>query len=447
MFWVGVTLFFIVGPSLILYADGYRINVTDRELLETGTLVVSTTPVTAKITLDGKTYDSKTPLTIGSLEPKEYTLTLESEGYLPWTKHLLISAGQSTFASDIRLIKDATVVREKGNVQHLFYDRNTRRGFITTQTSENGITTAFYASQLFSNLLQSYREVLVPVTNSNSTSIVAWAPTENRVILRTDNRYWLVNFNYGANVAQEITSIIPSGWKSIRWSTRNADELITTTPDGVSLINLAAVTRRDIQLNTDAQPQIFTDAFSFENSIYVIASTDSASQILRTDSSGNASYVYTLPGNRATYIGHNNDILVIKTGENQLQVHHKTEEDYRLGFTFDQVKDVIFDPINNSLLFTNGNELFTYAIEHDSLALLVRQGSAITNIDWFDESHATYISDNSVYLIERDGRDGHINWILSTTRQFDNYFIPDSYDTLYFVGDTSEGIGLYKRDI
>lgn len=447
MFWVSVVIFFIVGPALIFYADGYRLNVTNRELLETGTLVVSSRPVSATISLDGETLASKSPLTIDSLEPKEYLLTLTSPGYLSWTKHLLVSAGQSTFASDIRLIKDSANKIIQNDVQHLFYDPDTRKGFVTTRLTDTGLTTTYHTTQLLNTLVQANREAIIPVTNASVVKVLSWSTSDNRVIIQTDNRYWLVNYGLGANQTREVTAAIPAGWQTVRWSNRNSDELIISTPDKIVLINLATITQREIDLKIVNQPQLFTDAFSFDTNIYVIASYDNTSTLLATDSSGQSRVIYDIPGSRAKYIGHDNKTLVVKTGDNQLQVHHRTNEGYRLGFTFDQVRDVLYNTTDASLLFTNGNELFTYAIELDSLALLVRQGSPITNIDWFEDSHATYISNNNIYLIERDGRDGHINWQIGSARTLHNYFIPNSWDSVYFVGDIEEGSSLYQREI
>ncbi len=93
---LGIVVFVILAPLIVLYISGTRFNLESRDTTATGILVAKTVPTNAKVYVDGKEEDT-TPATVRFLERGDYMVKLEKEGYLPWTKKLSVEPGKVTY--------------------------------------------------------------------------------------------------------------------------------------------------------------------------------------------------------------------------------------------------------------------------------------------------------------------------------------------------------------
>lgn len=81
----------LITTGIILYASGFRLDLSQRTLAKTGMILVKSLPDGARIFLDEKLAGA-TDSTIGSLEPKTYHLKIEKEGYIPWERDVEVKA-------------------------------------------------------------------------------------------------------------------------------------------------------------------------------------------------------------------------------------------------------------------------------------------------------------------------------------------------------------------
>src|SRR3989338_6890431 len=88
-----IITFAAAAPLVILYTQGYRYNLKRQRLDPTGTLVLSTVPRGAAISLNGQTLKFVTPKTLQAIPPATYNIKLSIDGYRPWEKKLQIKAG------------------------------------------------------------------------------------------------------------------------------------------------------------------------------------------------------------------------------------------------------------------------------------------------------------------------------------------------------------------
>ena len=103
-------LFLIFSPLLILYSQGYRLNLEKKELIETGGLSLKISPPETEIYLNDKLI-KKTDAFLGTaflqnLLPKEYKVTVKKEKYLPWEKILQIREKEVAKAENIILFPE-----------------------------------------------------------------------------------------------------------------------------------------------------------------------------------------------------------------------------------------------------------------------------------------------------------------------------------------------------
>ncbi len=103
-------LFLAIGPSIILYSQGYRLDFKERRIVQTGGLFLKVLPKQAEVYLDGK-MAKKTDFFFGSclienLLPKKYKVEVRKEGYFPWKKELEITEKEVTEAKNIILFPE-----------------------------------------------------------------------------------------------------------------------------------------------------------------------------------------------------------------------------------------------------------------------------------------------------------------------------------------------------
>ncbi len=91
IFYVFILLFVVIGAAVVLYAEGWRINLSTLEAEKAGGIYVRSYPNNAQITLNGKPVQNQSAFLspgtfISGLFPKMYTLTLSAPGYDAWTE-------------------------------------------------------------------------------------------------------------------------------------------------------------------------------------------------------------------------------------------------------------------------------------------------------------------------------------------------------------------------
>lgn len=98
LFWSLIPCFLIGGTGMVLYSQGYRVDVPSREVTKVGALYVRGYPRTAHVTLDGQPLDTGSwwPLQsgtlIGGLVPGTYKLHAEADGYRDWDADVVVRA-------------------------------------------------------------------------------------------------------------------------------------------------------------------------------------------------------------------------------------------------------------------------------------------------------------------------------------------------------------------
>lgn len=102
MIGIGIILFVIITPFLVLYARGFKYDFATHKIIKTGALVVNTNPPKASIFLDDARQKSSTPATIRFLTPKDYEVRIEKDGRLSWSKRLTVVPQFVTWANNNR---------------------------------------------------------------------------------------------------------------------------------------------------------------------------------------------------------------------------------------------------------------------------------------------------------------------------------------------------------
>lgn len=97
-----ITVFVICTPVAVLYALGYKFDLSTRQISKTGSLMTRSEPARSSIYLDDKLQTAKTGGSIRFLLPGDYNVKIDRDGYQSWTKRLTIRSGLVTWANHER---------------------------------------------------------------------------------------------------------------------------------------------------------------------------------------------------------------------------------------------------------------------------------------------------------------------------------------------------------
>ncbi|MBX4186652.1 MAG: PEGA domain-containing protein [Candidatus Doudnabacteria bacterium] len=99
---LGIVIFVIVTPALVLYARGFKIDWAGKTLVKTGAIVVKTQPTKAEIFLNEVKLKDTTPANLRFITPGDYNLRVQKDGYQSWTKRLSVKSQLVTWANNNR---------------------------------------------------------------------------------------------------------------------------------------------------------------------------------------------------------------------------------------------------------------------------------------------------------------------------------------------------------
>jgi len=105
-----LTLFLLLAPAIVLYSQGYRFDLENKKLSQTGGLFLKVLPKQAEVYLDDK-LSKKTDFFFGSvlienLLPQKYKIRVRKEGFYAWEKNLEIKEKQVAEAKNIILFPE-----------------------------------------------------------------------------------------------------------------------------------------------------------------------------------------------------------------------------------------------------------------------------------------------------------------------------------------------------
>src|SRR3972149_4737722 len=79
----------------IFFAKGYPFSSEEKKIVGTGIINVTSEPDAASVYIDGH-LTTATNTTISSLTPKNYTIKIVKEGFIPWEKQVSVKEGLVT---------------------------------------------------------------------------------------------------------------------------------------------------------------------------------------------------------------------------------------------------------------------------------------------------------------------------------------------------------------
>ncbi|OGZ61990.1 MAG: hypothetical protein A2932_00695 [Candidatus Spechtbacteria bacterium RIFCSPLOWO2_01_FULL_46_10] len=138
-----VLIFLIATPSVVLYTRGYRINFTERTIVQTGGISITPHPSNASVLLDGEEKEKTSFLfrdaVFRNILPRTYNVRVEKEGYTSWEKFLVVREGKVEQVKNLRLFpKEPQVIALASDATVLAISPNSKYTAVVNLNREMG---------------------------------------------------------------------------------------------------------------------------------------------------------------------------------------------------------------------------------------------------------------------------------------------------------------------
>lgn len=142
LFLIFISLFILIVPPIVLYTQGYRLDIGEKKLKQTGGFSLKIDPRQAEIYIDGESKKT-TDMFFGSafidnLLPQKYKIEAKKEGYHSWEKNLEVKEKEVTEAKNIVLFpNNPNLTLLSQGVKNLWFSPDGKK-LITKEMNQNG---------------------------------------------------------------------------------------------------------------------------------------------------------------------------------------------------------------------------------------------------------------------------------------------------------------------
>ncbi len=201
IFILGLLLFFIIAPLLLLYSQGIRIRFGEQRILRTGGFYFNVLQNSAGIYLNGSLQEKTgiwgNSVLIRNLSPQKYDIEIKKTGYFPWQKTLEIKEGEVVQAKNILLIEEEVQFKVlRRNVEDFLVSED-GEDLLLKESNEEG-----WRFLLLNLLTSREREIFSEREFEGKVGItpVAWHEQEKEILLESDNteiqKFFILNYDF-----------------------------------------------------------------------------------------------------------------------------------------------------------------------------------------------------------------------------------------------------------
>lgn len=448
-FYCLLAVFLIASPAVILYSQGYAIDIKTFSLVKTGGIFLATTPKGVLVHSNNQLIatTSALPLTQGKLiarlPPGDYDVKIEKSNYRSWDKKLKVESQLVTEARNIFLVPEGSKVQtiETDVNDVIISNSNAAIAYI----KENGIAILDVASPK-----------IIPLAAQEGERIgkVRFGEDENYLVVESlqKNKSRKYLFHITSRERIEIAEDEVEQYVKIRQYSKGEPKIIAlSTANTLYAIDLRSPYEKTVIANNIVNFEMFGNK--------AIYATTSPTILYEKDLlSGKTVQIIETP---LEYFDANSRIIRSAAGhiaiidsDNTLYLYDGDR------FAFKHIANNIiataFSDDNKKLAWHNKNEIYVYYLKDmliqpkkkaGDIELITRLSHPITSITWFsyDNEHLFLTAEKKIRFIELDGRDHrNIYDVADVARALKISY--NSYDDhLYFLdGTLLKKISMFK---
>jgi hypothetical protein len=485
-FWTLVALFFVVAPTIIMNARGYRFDFHRGVFVHSGSIMLKTNPQDFDVYVNGELETSKqinrvnNSYTLTGFIPGNYAVAVNAEGFQTWSKKTELHSGLASEFWNVLLVRKdyARTAFETQRLDNFFISPKDENIAIAKNTSEgmevqilNIAKKTISNSFLFPNSVfddktreeniewspdEDYLSVPVKITaqapaeEENSAKLIKITPNANSNRIIEKYIYFIANpaddSSFNLNSFLEKDDI-----RNVRWDPQDKKYLFFLSENNLYRANINDKNDlKNIAENVSAFDLSKTGIYytQFPNELVFKVSLDGAA----TPTQLTNSFPETSSALTKKLVAYDDDRVAFLSSDHKLFIYNKGEHGTYFQKLGDAIQSFQFSDDGKKLLFASDNEIFTYFLRdwdvqpqrsENEIQSITRYSESLKNIQWFkDYEHIIFSTGQYVKIIELDSRD-HRNCmdILNTAAADPKLTYNHSSERLYFIdknGDTSD---------
>lgn len=205
----------ILTTGVVLYARGYRLDLTKKILTETGMVLSKSVPDGANVYLDGDLV-AATDSTITGLKAGNYGLKIEKEGFVSWEKNVEVKEGLVTNITALLppISPSFTAITQNGARLVSVAPSGTKAAFI----SADKLYLLPLNSQFLGFLRTRPQEIAEepPGVDFSKAAKLSFSPNEDQVLVSTSGKDLLVTIGQGESQILTNTTKLLKDWGNER---------------------------------------------------------------------------------------------------------------------------------------------------------------------------------------------------------------------------------------
>jgi hypothetical protein len=382
-----ITVAVVIGSGYLvsLYARGYRFN--EGKISPNGLLVIKSAPDGAQVFINGE-FKTATNATI-PLSPATYDIKVEKQGYLPWSKRLVIEKEVVTEAT-AHLFKSApslsAITLASAIKPVASYDSTKIAYIVSPNTSNNSKDTQGLWIMEMLNLPLGFSREPKRITDRDLTKATfKWSPNGREILLTTESGAYLLDSGVFTSQSQLVNivnkkEIIEEEWLLEKEKILTAQ--VEKLPD--ELKDIIKRKTKAVSFSPDEDMIVYTASQSGKLPENLIKQLPGAStQKQERDIKKDHTYVYDIKEDRNFLIDSNASDLVIEGG-------YATEAKRRLSWfptsrhlilaEEDKITILDYDGTNRQIVYA-GNYITPHTfptLSIDRLIILTNLGATST---------------------------------------------------------------------
>ena len=410
-------LFVILAPSLALYSEGYRVDLTGRRIAQTGAFYFKVSPTRADIMVDGNLI-KRTDFLFGSALTKNffsgsYFLEIAKDGYHSWQKILEIKERTVTEAKNILLFKKNPMFQKLADKVDNFWISPNKQYVLLQQQ----IGTTWELHLL--NLETSGTEPLLEQVRSTDEILnIQWAKDSQRFLLQQASSEQIVSAVHSITASLPCFEI-PCSLEHFGGSIGNI-QLLSSKPDQIVFTKFLNATQvlfeSSFEQKEDPHP-IANNVVAFASKGNDVFWLDRDGTLWQRDLASDAQpsifqeSTFT-PQTEILYDLFVADNSILLKEDTALFLHEKGSVERREILS--PALEVLLSPKGDKAAIRNNSELWILFLKEETeqppriageLSLLTRFSSPIQNLSWIDSSYLLFSLENTIRAAEIDNRE------------------------------------------
>ncbi len=418
-----VLMFLILAPSVIFYGLGYQYDFDEKEVVQTGAIIVKISPSQTDVFLNGKLQNKNSFweellnnfVKINQLKVGEYNLKIKKDDHFSWEKNIEVKEGIITKLENVILLPINPEIKNviSENLDNFWFSQDNNKIAYTVFSNQKNIILNILDLDNPEKNIAEFK--LLALKSDFEISNLKWSKDKENIVFEitgnnTDilkSKLYLVNLKERKiiNLDKNFKLISSSQWQS------KDDTIFYLKNNDLYRINYS-----DKLINLFSKN---ISAYTVKNNfVYYTKSTPIDPKIavykIKNNGLSDESLIIELPaGEEFDKIEISaDDQIILRSKDKKLYL---ADNDKNLKLINSSVADFQLSEEKNKLFYFNGHEIWIYYLEEkivqpakekDANELVTRLSDEIKNVVWYSTSeHLFFQAGEIIKFIELDNRD------------------------------------------